>query len=93
VERLEAAGVPCGPILAIDQVFADPQVEHLGMAAPVEHPRLGATHLVASPLHLEGLQSRIRSLAPLKAEDTDAVLAELGYDAAAIAGMRQRGAI
>ncbi len=93
VEQLEAAGVPCGPILAIDQVFADPQVKHLGMAAPADHPRLGATHMVASPLHFEGLQSRIRSVAPLKAEDTEAVLAELGYDSGQIAAMRQRGAI
>jgi len=93
VERLEAAGVPCGPILAVDQVFADPQVKHLRVATPVEHPRLGPTHMVASPIHLEGLTTGIRSVAPLTAEDTDAVLGELGYSAAEIDGMRRQGAI
>ena len=93
VERLEAAGVPCGPILSIDQVFADPQVQHLGMAAPVDHPRLGATRMVDSPINLEGLETQVRSVAPLKAGDTDAVLAELGYGAAEIAEMRREGAI
>ncbi|HUO11748.1 MAG TPA: CaiB/BaiF CoA-transferase family protein [Caulobacteraceae bacterium] len=93
VERLEAAGVPCGPILAMDEVFADPQVQHLGVATPAEHPRLGKTHMVATPIHLEGLATGVRSVAPLKAEDTDAVLAELGYSGAQIAEMRRQGAI
>jgi crotonobetainyl-CoA:carnitine CoA-transferase CaiB-like acyl-CoA transferase len=88
VERLEAAGVPCGPILAIDEVFADPQVRHLGMAEPVDHPRLGATHMVATPINLEGLETSVRSVAPLSAEDTDAVLAEVGYSEREIAAMR-----
>jgi formyl-CoA transferase len=93
VERLEAAGVPCGPILSVDQVFADPQVRHLGVATPAEHPRLGKTAMVATPLHLEGLTTGVRSVAPLAAEDTDAVLAELGYGAGEIEAMRRQGAI
>ena len=93
IERLEAVGVPCGPILTIDQVFSDPQVRHLGLAHPVDHPRLGPTHMVASPLNLEGLEKEIRTVAPLKPEHTDAVLAELGYDPDAIAAMRRAGAI
>jgi formyl-CoA transferase len=93
VERLEEAGIPCGPILSVDQVFADPQVKHLRMAAPAEHPRLGATHMVDSPLNLEGLETSIRSVAPLAAGDTDAVLAEVGYGPDEIAAMRRAGAI
>jgi formyl-CoA transferase len=93
IERLEAAGVPCGPILAIDQVFADPQVQRLGLAQPVDHPRRGPTHMVASPLNLQGLEKEIRSVAPLRAEDTDAVLGELGYGEVEIAAMRAAGAI
>jgi formyl-CoA transferase len=93
VERLEAAGIPCGPILAVDQVFDDPQVKHLRMAAPADHPRIGATHMVDSPLNLEGLETRVRSVAPLAAADTDAVLSELGYGEAEIAEMRRAGAI
>jgi len=93
VETLEAAGVPCGPIYSVDQVFADPQVQHLGVATPVDHPRLGRTHMVATPIHLQGLATGVRSVAPLKAEDTDAVLAELGYAADEIDEMRRQGAI
>ncbi|MGH6985244.1 MAG: CaiB/BaiF CoA transferase family protein [Caulobacteraceae bacterium] len=93
VERLEAAGVPCGEILSIDEVFADPQVKHLGMAARVDHPRLGPTQMVASPIRLEGLETSIKRVAPLAAADTDEVLAELGYEEREIAAMRQEGAI
>jgi formyl-CoA transferase len=93
IERLEAAGVPCGPILSIDQVFADPQVQHLALAQPVDHPRLGATHMVASPINLEGLDKEVRSVAPLKPEHTCEVLSELGYGEAEIQAMRRSGAI
>ncbi|MFI4936142.1 MAG: CaiB/BaiF CoA transferase family protein [Caulobacterales bacterium] len=93
VERLEAAGIPCGPILSIDQVFADPQVQHLGMAAPVDHPRLGATHMVASPLNLEGLEKTVRSVAPPGPEHTDEVLAETGYSPEQIDALRTKGVI
>ena len=93
VETLEAAGIPCGPILTIDQTFADPQVRHLGMATPATHPRLGATHMVASPINLEGLETGVRSTAPLAPGDTEAVLAEVGYSADEIAQMHAAGAI
>jgi formyl-CoA transferase len=93
VERLEAAGIPCGPILSIDQVFADPQVQHLGIATPVDHPRLGETEMVASPINIEGLETGVRSVAPLAPADTDAVLAEIGYSAAEIAAMHAERAI
>ncbi|HUZ11711.1 MAG TPA: CaiB/BaiF CoA-transferase family protein [Caulobacteraceae bacterium] len=93
IETLNGAGVPCGPILAIDEVFADPQVAHLGLAQGVDHPRLGPTRMVASPLNLAGLDKQIRSVAPLTPEHTDAVLAELGYEAAEIEAMRRAGAI
>ncbi|HVM99200.1 MAG TPA: CoA transferase [Caulobacteraceae bacterium] len=93
IETLEGAGIPCGPILTIDQTFADPQVRHLGMATPVAHPRLGATHLVDSPINMDGLETGVRSLAPLTPGDTEAVLAEIGYAPAEIAAMRAAGAI
>ena len=93
IERLEAAGIPCGPILSIDQVFADPQVKHLGMATPARHPRLGETQMVASPINLEGLETGVRQVAPLAPADTDDVLAEIGYSAAEIATMRAEHAI
>ena len=63
VERLEQAGIPCGPIYRVDEVFADPQVQHLQMAAPLQHPERGPTQLVASPLNFQGTDKRLRSAA------------------------------
>jgi formyl-CoA transferase len=93
VELLEGVGIPCGPIYSIDQAFADPQVKHLGMAAAVDHPRLGPTHMVASPLNLSGVDKAIRCVAPVLPEDTDAVLASVGYRDDEIATMRENGAV
>ncbi len=93
VALFAAAGIPCGPINTIDQVFADPQVRHLGLAAPVRHPRLGEQRLVASPLNFGGLPKRVRSAAPEVGADTDAVLREAGYDTAEIAALRVQGVV
>jgi formyl-CoA transferase len=93
VELLETAGIPCGPIYTIDQAFADPQVKHLGVAAPVAHPRLGPTHMVASPLNISGADKSLRGAAPIRPEHTDEVLAGVGYSAGEIAAMRSDGVI
>jgi crotonobetainyl-CoA:carnitine CoA-transferase CaiB-like acyl-CoA transferase len=93
VDLLESVGIPCGPIYTIDQAFADPQVRHLGMAAPVDHPRLGPTHMVASPLNISGVDKAIRSTAPVRPESTDEVLASVGYSESEIAAMRASGAV
>jgi crotonobetainyl-CoA:carnitine CoA-transferase CaiB-like acyl-CoA transferase len=87
------AGIPCGPVNRIDEVFADPQVRHLGLAREVAHPRLGLQHLVASPLNLEGVSKEFRSPSPDAGADTDAILRELGYDEATLADWRARGLI
>ncbi|ARN23954.1 formyl-CoA transferase [Piscinibacter gummiphilus] len=93
VEALNAAGIPIGPIYDIGQVFADPQVRHLGMALPVRHPRFGDTHLLGSPINVEGHAKRIRSTAPLTGEHTDSVLSALGYAPEDIAAMRAQRVI
>ena len=54
IELLEGAGVPCGPIYTIDQVFADPQVQHLGMATPMHSPEVGDVEVVASAISMTG---------------------------------------
>jgi formyl-CoA transferase len=94
VELLTKVGVPCGPINTIDQTFADPQVQHLGIAKPVNNPKLGPQKMVGQPIHLSAYpQPDELHPTPDQGQHTEAVLADLGYDAAAIAGLRTRGAI
>ena len=92
VERLNAAGVPCGPINSIDQVFADPQVSHLGMAQALEDDG-GAVAYVAQPFTLSRTPSRIASHPPAIGEHSDAVLAEAGYGPGEIAALRAAGVV
>ncbi|HTT74407.1 MAG TPA: CoA transferase [Candidatus Binataceae bacterium] len=93
IDRLNAAGVPCGPIYTIDQVFADPQVRHLGIARPIDTPQHGHQELVGQAVDLSRTPWALRSPAPDKGEHTDAVLSALGYDEATIASLRERGVI
>jgi crotonobetainyl-CoA:carnitine CoA-transferase CaiB-like acyl-CoA transferase len=93
VEVLAEAGVPCGPVYRMDQVFADPQIEHLAMAAPVEHPALGRLDLVRNAVRMTGAGPTVRSASPDAGDHTDAVLAELGYDPAGIDELRAAGVV
>ncbi len=93
IELFEAAGIPCGPINTIDRVFADPQVQHLGMATPVEHARLGTLSLVASPVMMSGLPRGVRTATPERGEHTEQVLRDLGYDDETITDLHEKGAI
>ncbi|MFI5010924.1 MAG: CaiB/BaiF CoA transferase family protein [Hyphomicrobiales bacterium] len=93
IALLNAAGVPCGPIYKMDEVFADPQVRHLGMATPMRRKTLGDTEVVNQAVQLSRTPSRIRMPTPDKGEHTDEVLRELGYDDVAITGLRQRGVV
>ncbi len=88
IELLNRAGVPCGPINTIDQVFADPQVRHLGLAQPVHSHERGDTELVGQPILMSRTPSRIRTPPPLMGEHTEEILAELGYDRARIEALR-----
>ena len=94
IDLLNEAGVPCGPIYSIDQVFADPQVEHLQMARPTTHPKLGELNLLGQALNLTATPDpeRLRPT-PELGEHTDEILAEIGYDSAAIATFRKAGNI
>ena len=93
IEILNQAGVPCGPIYRIDQVFADPQVRHVGMARAIEGPAHGRQVLLGQAVNLSRTPWELRTPTPEKGEHTDAVLSALGYDAAEIAELRARGAI
>jgi crotonobetainyl-CoA:carnitine CoA-transferase CaiB-like acyl-CoA transferase len=93
VERFNKAGVPCGPIYAIDQVFADPQVKHVAMAQPVATEGANGLTLVGQPVSLSRTPSRLVAPPPGLGEHTDAVLEEFGFSAKDIAALRQANAI
>jgi len=93
VEALNAAEVPCGPIYAMDQVFADPQVQHLQMAPTVQHPKLGEIALVGQAIKLSRTPAALTSATPAAGEHTDAVLSELGYSAEQVAALREQGVV
>jgi len=90
IERFNQAGVPCGPIYSIDQTFADPQVRHLGMAESVLSRALGNISLVAQPVNLSRTDSQLVSGAPEAGEQTDEILASLGYSKDTIADFHKR---
>ncbi|MFL6797200.1 MAG: CaiB/BaiF CoA transferase family protein [Xanthobacteraceae bacterium] len=93
IERLNEAGIPCGPIYSIDQTFADPQVRHLGIAQPVSSSSLGTISLLGQPFTLSRTPSRLVSGAPEYGEHTDQILLENGYSLDDITRFRQCGAI
>jgi formyl-CoA transferase len=92
---LNEAGVPCGPVNTIDQVFADPQVEHLGVVHYFDHPRLGHKDVVRQPVNLSTVPQpkKFRHPTPDPGEHTDQILQDLGIDAAEIARMREAGTV
>jgi formyl-CoA transferase len=94
VDELTKAGVPCGPINTIDQVFADPQVQHLGIRRPVDHAKLGTFDIIGQPIHMSAYPQPERlKPTPDQGEHTDEILREFGYDAAAIKGLHDKGVV
>lgn len=95
VERLNAVGVPCGPINDVGQAFADPQVRHLRMTRTAHHPALGPLELLRTPIHLSAHPEPgdFHHAGPEPGQDSAEVLAEFGYDDAAIQELRNEGAI
>jgi crotonobetainyl-CoA:carnitine CoA-transferase CaiB-like acyl-CoA transferase len=80
VERLNAAGVACGPIYHVGQVFADPQVQALGLVGEVQHALHGPMRVLTQPVRLHRTPARVAAPSPLGGEHTREVLAGLGYD-------------
>lgn len=93
IDRLNEAGVPCGPIYTIDKMFADPQVKHLNMAEPVEHPILGDIKVVLHPVTMSRAARQGYTPAPERGQHTNEVLAEFGISADEIAELRKRNIV
>ena len=93
VDRLNKAGVPSGPIYAIDQVFADPQVQHLGIVQAVTRKDKSKMELLGQPVMLSRTPSRLAARPPDLGEHTDAILKEFGFKGREIAALRQAKAL
>ncbi|HTY69705.1 MAG TPA: CoA transferase [Alphaproteobacteria bacterium] len=88
IARFNEAGVPCGPIYSIDQVFADPQVRHLGIAQALDKVGKGPVEYVGQPVVLTRTPSHVAAHPPALGQHTDEVLHELGLDAATVEKLR-----
>ncbi len=93
IEVMNKAGAPAGPIYKMNEVFADPQVQHLAMTRKVPHPVLGDVEVVGQPIELSRTPWSIRNATPEAGEHTDTILAELGYTAQEIASLHANKAV
>ena len=95
VERLNAAGVPCGPIGDIKEGFDNPQAKHLEMTKPAAHLELGDVNLIRSPINLSGFPhpKRFDHAAPDPGADSDEVLTEFGLEPNEIEELRASGSV
>ena len=93
VEILETAGVPCGPIYNIEQVYADPHVQSREMSVALEHPKAGGIRNIGVPVKLSDTPGSVRTPAPLLGQHSDEVLDQYGYDESEIAALKDSGAL
>jgi formyl-CoA transferase len=93
VEILNKAGVPCGPILNVKEVFEDEQIRHLKLATKIRHPRLGEQEVQNLPVTLSRTPGAVRTASPDLGEHTDQILGELEYSKEDIAALHRDGAV
>ena len=93
VERMEAAGVPCGPINNLAEVFDNEQVQARGMRLDMPHPLASHVKLVGSPMRMSATPARADRPPPMLGQHTDEVLAAIGYGASEVAALRAAGVI
>jgi crotonobetainyl-CoA:carnitine CoA-transferase CaiB-like acyl-CoA transferase len=93
IDTLNAAGVPCGRVMGLAEVFADPQILDQEMVLQQEHPGHGTVRMLGFPIKFAEAPCALRRPTPEIGADTDAVLAELGYSSADIAALRHAGVV
>ena len=93
VEVLNTAGVPCGPIYTIDQVFDDEQVKHTGIVQAIPRETGGALNVIGQPVALSRTPSKANRVPPARGEHNAEVLAEFGFTTAEIAALQKSGAL
>jgi len=93
VDTLNGAGIPCGPINNIQQVFEDPQVQHMNLAWPLHSHVHGDVQVVGSPLNVEGVAKGVYRDAPRYGEHNDEVFAEAGLSPAEIQALKDQGVL
>ena len=93
VDTLNAAGVPCGPILNVKEVFEDPQVKALGLATKVKHPRLGEQQVQNVSVTLSRTPGASRTPTADLGQHTDEILREIGYSEEDAAALRRDGVV
>jgi crotonobetainyl-CoA:carnitine CoA-transferase CaiB-like acyl-CoA transferase len=86
--RLDAMSIPNAPINTIHEVFDNPQVKHLGIPKTITHPKMGASRLVGSPINMSDTPPKFFRPAPLLGEQTEEMLAQLGYDSDEVKELR-----
>ena len=91
--RLDANNIPNAPINTIQEVFDNPQIKHLGIPKQIEHPKMGVSNLVGSPINMSGTPPKFFRPAPLLGENTEEILARLGYDGNAVKELKTNGVI
>ena len=93
ISVLNGAGVPCSPVMNLEQVFADPQVIDQRSVVTVEHPGHGTVSMLGSALHIDDAPLPVRAPAPELGEHNAEVLGELGFSPGEIDQLRERGVV
>jgi len=93
IQKLKDAGVPSGPINDLSQLFAHPQVQSRELIQEVEHPTIGLLKMIGVPIKLSETPGSVRKAPPLLGENTETVLADLGYSPEEIATFKEKGIV